>query len=84
MCNATRHNLDKNWTTIIMKKESNYIVQNVAFKTGMHSTEFIKRWAPFATGFKSAGIKTIDLYQAHTSAFAKKWIPQLIDHSTLY
>jgi len=55
-----------------MKKESNYIVQYVGFKTGMDSIEFIKRWTPFATGFKSAGIKTIDLYQAHTSAFAKK------------
>ena len=46
-----------------MKEKSNYIVQYVGFKTNMTPQEFIKRWTPFATDFKNAGIKTIDLYQ---------------------
>lgn len=46
-----------------MIEKSNYIVQYVGFKTSLDSFEFIKRWTPFASGFKSTGIKTIDLYQ---------------------
>lgn len=44
-------------------KDNNFIVQYVGFKTKLSETDFIKRWTPFASTFKSAGIKSIDLYQ---------------------
>jgi len=46
-----------------MKEKPNYIVQYVGFKTDIEPDGLIKRWTPFDAGFKSAGIKTIDLYQ---------------------
>lgn len=46
-----------------MSEKSNYIVQYVGFKTNLNDNEFILRWTPFATEFKNAGIKTIDLYK---------------------
>ncbi len=52
-----------------MNKKSNYIVQYVGFKTNIEPNEFIKRWTPFANSFKSAGIKTIDLYQVLENDF---------------
>ena len=46
-----------------LTENSNYIVQYVGFKTDLTENEFIYRWTPFATGFKNAGIRTIDLYR---------------------
>lgn len=46
-----------------MNEKLKYIVQYVGFTTAMNPDEFVKRWTPFAAGFKNAGIKTIDLYQ---------------------
>ena len=46
-----------------MIENSNYIVQYVGFKTELDEQNFIKRWTPFASNFKNAGIKTIDLYR---------------------
>lgn len=42
---------------------NNFIVQYVGFKTKLSEIDFVKRWTPFALNFKSAGIKSIDLYQ---------------------
>lgn len=39
-----------------------YIVQYVGFQTALDEDTFLRSWAPFATSFKSAGIKHIDLY----------------------
>jgi hypothetical protein len=47
------------------EQNKNYIVQYVGFKTTLNETDFIKRWTPFATNFKNAGIKSIDLYQVN-------------------
>ena len=47
----------------MMDESSNYIVQYVGFKTDLDEQSFIKRWTPFASNFKNAGIKTIDLYK---------------------
>ena len=44
-------------------ENNNFIVQYVGFKTKLSETDFVKRWTPFASNFKSAGIKSIDLYQ---------------------
>ncbi len=46
-----------------MINSSNYIVQFVGFKTTLTEIDFIRRWAPFASNFKSQGILTIDLYK---------------------
>jgi hypothetical protein len=46
-----------------MTETDKFIVQFVGFKTDLNETDFIKRWTPFATNFKNAGIKTIDLYK---------------------
>ncbi len=48
-----------------MTQNSPYIVQYVGFKTNLNASDFISRWTPFASGFKNAGVKTIDLYQVH-------------------
>lgn len=40
-----------------------YIVQFVGFKTTLAEDDFIRRWMPFASNFKSQGIITIDLYR---------------------
>ena len=45
-----------------MAETNKHIVQFVGFKTDLNEEEFIKRWTPFAANFKTAGIKTIDLY----------------------
>lgn len=50
-----------------MTKQSQYIVQYVGFKTNLTENDFIQRWIPFATNFKRAGIKTIDLYKISDS-----------------
>jgi hypothetical protein len=41
---------------------SSFIVQYVGFKTLIDKDAFRVRWVPFASQFKSMGIKTIDLY----------------------
>ena len=46
-----------------MIENTNFIVQYVGFKTDLDEQRFIKRWTPFASSFKSAGIITIDLYK---------------------
>lgn len=46
-----------------MTENINYIVQYVGFQTTHDSSYFINLWVPFATGFKTAGIKKIDLYK---------------------
>lgn len=46
-----------------MEKSKEWIVQYVGFKTELVETDFIKRWAPFASNFKTAGIKSINLYK---------------------
>ena len=51
----------------IMTENSNYIVQYVGFKTELDEQNFVKRWTPFASNFKNAGIKTIDLYSVKGS-----------------
>ncbi len=52
-----------------MTEKSSYIAQYVGFKTGLEPDDFIVRWTPFAASFKSAGIQTIDLYQALGNSF---------------
>lgn len=44
-------------------ENKNFIVQYVGFKTQLNENDFINRWTPFASNFKSAGIKSIDLYR---------------------
>lgn len=46
-----------------MTQHSQYIVQFVGFSTKLSEHDFINRWAPFAVGFKNAGMKSIDLYK---------------------
>ena len=46
-----------------MSEQSQYIVQFVGFKTNLNESDFIQRWSPYATNFKRAGIKTLDLYK---------------------
>lgn len=50
-----------------MPETNKYIVQFVGFSSTLNEQEFIRRWAPFAQGFKMAGIKTIDLYKISNS-----------------
>jgi len=47
----------------MMEESKNFIVQYIGFKTSLSETDFIKRWTPFASNFKDAGIKSIDLYK---------------------
>ena len=46
-----------------MIQTSDYIVQYVGFKTSFTEEDFLSRWAPFASKFKSLGIISIDLYK---------------------
>jgi hypothetical protein len=50
-----------------MTNNSKYIVQYVGFKTNLNRNDFINRWTPFASNFKNAGIKTIDLYEVQNN-----------------
>jgi hypothetical protein len=50
-----------------MTNNSKYIVQYVGFKTNLNRNDFINRWTPFASNFKDAGIKTIDLYEVQNN-----------------
>lgn len=45
-----------------MTNSTKYVIQFVGFKTTPDENEFIIRWTPFASNFKSKGIVTIDLY----------------------
>ncbi|WPP49993.1 hypothetical protein [Catalinimonas niigatensis] len=45
-----------------MKHQEPYIVQYVGFQTGLDEDTFLQSWKPFATSFKSAGIRQIDIY----------------------
>lgn len=45
-----------------MTNSTKYIIQFVGFKTTLNENDFIRRWTPFASNFKSQGILTIDLY----------------------
>lgn len=46
-----------------MTNSAKYIIQFVGFKTTLEEIDFIRRWTPFASNFKSQGIITIDLYR---------------------
>ncbi len=46
-----------------MLQPSEYIVQYVGFKASFTEEDFLSRWAPFASKFKSLGIISIDLYK---------------------
>lgn len=51
-----------NYTNTKMTNSTKYIIQFVGFKTTLIEIDFIRRWTPFASNFKSQGIITIDLY----------------------
>lgn len=67
-----------------MEQRSNYIVQYVGFKTDLQPNDFIARWAPFATGFKNAGIRTIDLYTVLENDFITFISRNVWDHNTYF
>lgn len=46
-----------------MINPTKHIVQFVGFKANLNEIDFLKRWLPFALGFKKAGITSIDLYK---------------------
>ena len=46
-----------------MINSTKYIAQFVGFKTIFNEADFLKRWLPFALGFKKVGILSIDLYK---------------------